>query len=135
MSYTYINGVYEVTTPIHKGFKRFHSMNAQYSFEHDDDFNADSWDFVSYAMPIMTVYHEIDSGMWYITIAYDALIQSRSTNRQISRFLNEIGAPVTICDLRDLIDSGFANKYDFANNRIIYVRGEVNSLFTVAFYN
>lgn len=145
MSYTYINGTYEVTTPIHNGFKRFHSMNAQVAYTYDelvDVHNStfeyhgyETWDFVSYAMPVLTVMHGFDTNMWDITIAYDAFNQSRSTNRQIARFLREINAPTTVYELRKLIESGFANLHDNMNNRYIHVRGEVNSMFTVAFYN
>jgi hypothetical protein len=126
MSYKYINGYYEVTVPIHDGFKRFHSMNAQYAYTYDTEYDIAQWDFVSYNYPLMSVQHVI-GGNWEVMIAYDALEQSRSTNRQISRFLREINCPFGIMRLQHAIKSGCAEMYH--NDDVIVIRGEVASSF------
>lgn len=131
MSYTYVNGIYEVTTTIHDGYKRFKSRNAQYRHSVDNDFMLEQWDFVSYAYPCLSVDRVIGMDSWNILIACDALDQSRTTTRQIGDFLRYIGCPLSIAHVRKALGMGVSELYfdDF----VIVVRGEVNSHFDIRF--
>lgn len=88
MSYTYCNGVYVVTTDIRPNFKRFHTMNAQYSiFNIEDRFKC--YQFVSYATNIMQAMHDKKHDSWIVSFNDNPFGYSRSTSRQISRFMQE----------------------------------------------
>ena len=127
MSYKYVNGCFEVTVPIHNGYERFHSMNAQYAYTYDMETDIAEWDFVSYNYPLMSVTHVI-GGNWEVMITFDALNQSRSTNRQISRFLREISCPISIRHLQQAIEIGCSEAY-CNDDDVIVIRGEVETSF------
>jgi hypothetical protein len=100
MSYKYINGYYEVTTDIRNGFKRFHTMNAQYKFERfgwDDNY----W-FISYNTPILWATYSHVTDKWHIVINWESYDCSTSTIRQLTRFMRESGMPIShVYDLRN----------------------------------
>jgi hypothetical protein len=100
--YKYVNGVYEVYTPIHDGFKRFHSMNAQYRVQEIDGTKV--WQFISYATPILQVVR-YDNVRWLVSFLGNPFDYSPSTSRQVSRFIRENVFPFTASDVRDLLDS------------------------------
>lgn len=104
MSYTYINGIYEVTTAIRNGFKRFHSMNAQYKFERFGW--VDYYRFVSYATPILWASHNYGTDKWRILINWESYDCSKSTIRQLTRFMRENDFPIShIGQIRDAFDT------------------------------
>lgn len=93
MSYKYVNGCYEVTIEIRKGFKRFHSMNAQEtSFVVNDDNGIPRfavWQFVSYDTDIMQVVHDNEYDTWIVSFNGNPFSYSPSTSRQVSRWIRE----------------------------------------------
>ena len=92
MSYKYVNGVFEVTTEIRNGFKRFHSMNAQETsfVVNDDDVPRFAvWQFVSYATDIMQVVHDNEYDTWVVSCNGSPFSYSPSTSRQVSRWIRE----------------------------------------------
>lgn len=132
MSYTYVNGIYEVTTDIHDGYKRFKSRNAQYRHTVDNDSLMEQWDFVSYAYPCMSVDHVLDTDSWDVIVTYDVLDCSRTTTRQIGDFLKYIGCPLSVAHIRKAFAMDVANMY-FDDDCVVEVRGEVNSRFDIRF--
>lgn len=132
MSYTYVNGIYEVTTEIHDGYKRFKSRNAQYRHTVDREYMIEHWDFVSYAYPCMRVSHTMDDDAWYVKVTYDALDCSRTTTRQIGDFLKYIGCPLTIAHISKALEKHCSEMY-FNGPHMVIVRGEVNSKFDIRF--
>ena len=134
MSYTYDNGIHMVTTDIHKGYKRFNSRNAQYRHTVDNESLMEQWDFVSYAYPVMSVDHIIDTDSWEVIVVYDALDCSRTTTRQIGDFLKYIGCHITVSDIRMTIKGGYSSMYFGSTcNNALHIRGEVNSRFDIRF--
>lgn len=131
-SYTYVNGIYEVTTQIHDGYKRFKSKNAQYRHTVDNDLMIEQWDFVSYAYPCMSVGHVLDTDSWDVIVTYDALDCSRTTTKQICDFLKFIGCPLSIEHIRKTFAMDVAEMY-FTDSCSVNVRGEVNSRFDIRF--
>lgn len=89
-SYTYCNGVYQVTTYVRNGFKRFHSMNAQCA-EFDIDSRWHCWQFVSYNTNICQVMYDSKYDKWHVLFNSDPFDYSRSTSRQVCRWLRENG--------------------------------------------
>lgn len=133
-SYTYVNGIYEVTTQIHDGYKRFNHRNAQYRYTFDDKYMIEHWDFVSYAYPCMRVNHTIDDDAWFVLVTHDGLECSRTTTRQIGDFLRYIGCPITVSDIRMTIKGGYSCMYFGATcGNVLQIRGEVNSRFDIRF--
>lgn len=134
MSYTYVNGIYEVTTDIHDGYKRFNSRNAQYRYSIDDGSVIEQWDFVSYAYPCLSAYHWIAYDAWEVFVTECALDCSRTTTRQIGDFLKHIGCPITVSDIRMTIKGGYSSMFfGSACDNVLYIRGEVNSKFDIRF--
>ena len=84
MSYTYINGYFEVTTVIRNGFKRFHSMNAQFKRE------LHGWDecywFISYNTPIMWANYNHVTEKWHIVLNWESYDCSVSCVRLIALY-------------------------------------------------
>lgn len=132
MSYTYDNGIYEVTTEIHAGYKRFNKRNAQYRHAVDNELMMEQWDFVSYAYPVMSVDHTLDTDSWCVIVTHDALDCSRTTTRQIGDFLKYIGCPLSLAHIRETMDMGVAEMY-VDEESSVNVRGEVNSRFDIRF--
>lgn len=94
MRYSYDNSisVKDYHKNIRAGFKRFHSMNAQeriMTFDDTNDANITVLQFVSYNTNIIqaTIHH--DSGRIDVTCNGDPFNWSRSTSRQLSRWLLE----------------------------------------------
>lgn len=132
MSYTYyaLNDN-KVTTDIHYGYKRFKSCNAQYRHTVDTELMMEQWDFVSYAYPVMSVSHVLDTDSWDVFVTHDATKISVSTSRQIRNFLKYIGCALDIHDIDESIEAGYAENYIF--DSCVIVRGEVNSRFDIRF--
>jgi len=130
VSYTYVNGIYEVTTQIHDGYKRFNHRNAQY--RHSVDGFIEQWDFVSYAYPVMSVYHWIDIDEWEVTVTSDALDCSRTTTRQIGDFLKFIGCPLSIAHIRKTFALDVVQMH-FDYEHSVSVCDDVNSKFDIRF--
>lgn len=100
MAYKYVNGVYEVTTAIRDGYKRFRSMNAQYKFERH------CWDdcywFISYNTPIMWANYNHVTEKWHIVLNWEMYDCSVSTIRQLTTFMRWINCPISyIGELRN----------------------------------
>lgn len=130
MSYTYENGCMMVTTEIHGGFKRFNTRNAQY--RHSVDGFIEQWDFVSYAYPVMCVYHWIDIDEWEIVVVDNVLDCSRTTTRQIGDFLKFTGCPMTIAHIRKTLALNVVQMH-FDYEHSVSVCDDVNSRFDIRF--
>ncbi len=92
MSYKYVNGCFEVTTDIRNGFKRFHSMNAQHAMFTIDDDKIPRWivyQFVSYATNVIQVVKDMKYETFVVSCNGNPFGYSRSTSRQITRWINE----------------------------------------------
>ena len=109
-SYSYVNGVYNVTTYVRDGWKRYHSMNAQYC---NDTALADEmtvngvrtfkrYRFISYNTPILYAMYDNKYNHWMIEVNANALHYSATTSRQLARFLNEFGLPISCATLREM---------------------------------
>lgn len=105
VSYSYVVGVYVVTTYVRYGFKRFHTMNAQYrvfSTDYDSELNRDRftfYQFVSYATDIMQAMYDAKYDSWIVSFNDNPFGYSPSTSRQVSRFIREY-LPFTPNDVR-----------------------------------
>ena len=91
-SYDNSNTVKDYHKKIRGGFKRFHSMNAQeriFTFEDTNDVNITVLQFVSYDTNIIQATINHDSGRINVTCNGDPFNWSRSTSRQLSRWLYE----------------------------------------------
>ena len=107
--YEYDNGIYHVTTYIRDDFKRFHTMNAQYRIGYQEDFggiyNNSSYhrfklyQFVSYNTDIMQAMHDAITDTWIVSFNNNPFGYSRSTSRQVCRFVNEF-LPFSPNDIR-----------------------------------
>lgn len=107
-SYSYYNGVCYVTTQIRYGFKRFHSMNAQFKVE--TCLGAEMcvngvrafkrYSFISYATPILYAVYDNKYDHWLIDINANALHYSSTTRRQLSKFMREYNIPLSLNDIR-----------------------------------
>ena len=103
MSYKYVNGIYEVTTEIKSGYKRFHNCNAQHRTDTISDDNGRLfiiWDFISYATPICRVWYDTKWNVYYVTVNAEYYRCSPTTIKQFSRWLREINAPITYQDIK-----------------------------------
>ena len=98
-SYTYCNGVYNVTTYIRNGYKRFHTMNAQCAEFNIDD-RLKCWQFVSYNTNICQVIFDSKFYDWYVMFNDNPFGYSSSTTRQVSRWIRENRFPFTGNDVR-----------------------------------
>ena len=107
-SYSYVNGVYSVTTYVRYGWKRYHNMNAQYC---NDTALADEmtvngvrtfkrYRFISYNTPILYAMYDNKYNHWMIEVNANALHYSATTSRQLARFLNEFDIPISCATLR-----------------------------------
>ena len=111
LSYIYCNGVYQVTTYVRDGFKRFHTMNAQHSvFDIDERFRC--WQFVSYATEICQITYDYKYHIWHACFNGNPFAYSSSTSRQVSRWLRElndsVNCPITPNIVRMAIDNARA---------------------------
>lgn len=104
-SYTYVNGVFVVTTDIRNGFKRFHKCNAQEtSFVVNDDDNIprfEIWQFISYATPVIQVVKDMKHNTWIVSCNDNPFGYSRTTSRQISKWISEHAFPFSAYDLKE----------------------------------
>lgn len=104
-SYSYVNGVFVVTTDIRYGFKRFHKCNAQEShFVVNDDDNIprfEIWQFISYATPVIQVVKDMKYDSWIVSCNDNPFGYSPSTSRQIIRWIRERAFPFSGYDLKE----------------------------------
>ena len=114
MSYTYVNGCYEITTEIRAGFKRFHRCNAQeslFTIPEDSSNYAVSrwyvWQFISYATPIVQVIRDTKYDTWSVTFNCNPYGYSQTTSRQVNRWIYEHRNvfPFDVEDVRIAIDN------------------------------
>lgn len=124
-SYSYCNGVYQVTTFVRSGFKRFHSMNAQYRIQKCAGENITRYYFVSYATPIMYAFHIEDTDKWFIHFNDNPFGFSSSTSRQLSKFLNEFSIPATPWDIKNTIKK--AHFFGTPDSNTAYLNDNVES--------
>lgn len=100
--YSYVNGVYGVTTYVRSGFERFHTMNAQCAHEkfYEDGRYFERWHFISYATPICSVLYDSsnDTTTYYVNRAYFDC--SPSTSRQFNRWLRENHMKLSLYDIK-----------------------------------
>ena len=107
MGYRYVNGCYEVETPIYDGFKRFHSMNAQTShFEipHENGMGNrfTVWQLISYNTRICQITYDHKHNTISVYLNGNPYGYSRSTSRQFNRWIDEL--PIHIGCIRNIID-------------------------------
>lgn len=106
-SYTYVNGVMQVTTEIRPNFKRYRSMNAQHSkFVIDDAYGPRYivWQFISYATPIIQVVRDMDYDTYVVSCNGNPFGYSRSTSRQVTKWINDHYWPIDSATLRHAYD-------------------------------
>lgn len=95
-SYKYDNGIYIIETPIYSGYRRFHSMCAQVKVTHKVDRCGEYHivhSFISYNTPVIQVDYYPNTQTYYIDVNSDYANFSRSTSRQVSRFIFELNVP------------------------------------------
>lgn len=96
MSYTYVNGIWSVTTDIRDGFKRFHNCNAQarniYHCNSDGIMVDHVLQFISYNTEICQIVklYDYSDYEYYVWVNEDAYSYSRTTTRQFNRWINEL---------------------------------------------
>lgn len=123
MKYSYVNGVMNVTTYVRDGWRRFHSMNAQYQLlkKETDSTTFEYFNFISYDTPIARISHitkkddTINSWRLDITEYWNC---SPSTKRQLSRFLREFDLPYTLNDIDMYFNHNEQYKEDCYNGMV-----------------
>lgn len=123
MKYSYVNGVYNITTYVRDGWKRFHSMNAQYQLlkKETDTTIFEYFNFISYDTPIARISHitkkdgTINSWRMDVTSYWNC---SPSTKRQLSRFLREYELPYTMNDIAMYFNNTEQYKKDSYNGLV-----------------
>lgn len=107
-SYSYTNGCFEVTTQIRNGFKRFHNCRAQHAkFVLNDDDNIPRfivYQFISYATPVIQIVRDMKYDSYIVSCNENPFGYSRTTSRQISKWLHEIVTPIDSYTIRHAYD-------------------------------
>lgn len=99
-SYKYVNGVYVMETHIIEPYRRFHGCNAQharFTLCNDDRGllpTVEVYQFISYATRIMQVLHNLKHDTWHIQMVCNPFDYSRTTTRQVRRYIRETFAGV-----------------------------------------
>ncbi len=135
MAYKYTKGVFEVTTPIRDGFKRFHKCNAQYKIEtflFDDEMTVRGartqtrYAFISYNTPMVYALYDNKYDNWFVCVNDNIDNYSKSTSRQLDRFFGEYGIPLNVLNIkvalrRDVASSIFFPSCDYFLNNCYFL--------------
>lgn len=110
ISYTYYNGVFQVTTEIKPKFKRYHSCNAQYHIsvfngkDHGMNEKVDSKTYTLISYDTWIIHCSWNRNGWILYVNPNAYEYSVTTTRQLNRFITEYHIPITMNDIKEAIN-------------------------------
>lgn len=135
-SYSYCNGVYNVTTYVRDGFQRFHTMNAQCSaFNIAERYTC--WQFISYATEICQIMYDHKYNVWHACFSSNPFGYSSSTSRQVSRWLRELSDAVKCPITPAMVRKAYLNARAITPTHSDYIveRDEEHDKIVIDFYD